>query len=265
MTQCWLRYSSQTFWLQPCCKKSLQQLRRAFKKYQWTHKSLQNPENIREATRRHSLISHLCVQKEISNRRFPGEVSYTCSSVNSKADGSVPANLAASSTGRTGAQPGLTMSVGLSKCCTNTWLSSCSRIHLQHPPGEPYSCLGKRQILGITSIRVFTYCRMVPWSCWRHREVTLECQVSWHWFWKRLVVDGSTSDSRGWNLSWSPGRTCLIWISLKYKIQPKCMESECFYSFLPKNKSQLRGFSASKYSLLCLHCLQLKSKTRLKC
>lgn len=155
------------------------------------------------------------------------------------------------------------MSVDLSKCCTNTWLSSCSRIHLQHPPGEPYSCLGKRQILGITSIRVFTYCRMVPWSCWRHREVTLECQVSWHWFWKRLVVDGSTSDSTGWNFSWSPGRTCLIWISLKYKIQPKCMESECFYSFLPKNKSQLRGFSASKYSLLCLHCLQLKSKTRL--
>lgn len=161
-------------------KKSLHHISRAFKKYQRTHKSLQNPENIREAIRRHYLISHLRVQKEISNRRFPGKVSYTCSNVNSKTDGNVPANLATSGTGRTGAQPGLTMSVGLSKCCTNTWLSSCSRIHLQHPPGEPYSCLGKRQILGITSIRVFTYCRMVPWSCWRQREVKLECQVSWH-------------------------------------------------------------------------------------
>lgn len=34
-------------------------------------------------------------------------------------------------------------------------------------PGEPYSCRGSRQILGITSIRVFTYCRIVPCSCKR--------------------------------------------------------------------------------------------------
>lgn len=205
MTWCWLRYSSHSFSLQPCCKKSLHQLSRAFKKHQWTHKGLQNPENIRETTRRHSLISHLCVQMGISSRRFPLKVSYTCSSVNRRAAESVPANLAASGTGRTSALPGLTMSV--SKCCSSTWLSSCSRIHLQHPPGEPYSCLGKRQILGITSIRVFTYCRMVPWSCWRQREVKLECQVSWHWFWERLVVDRSTCDSTGWNFSWSPRRT----------------------------------------------------------
>lgn len=32
-------------------------------------------------------------------------------------------------------------------------------------PGEPYSWRGRRQILGMTSMRVFTYCRMVPWSC----------------------------------------------------------------------------------------------------
>lgn len=37
-----------------------------------------------------------------------------------------------------------------------------------HSPGEPYSCRGRRQTLGITSISVFTYCRIVPCSCRRH-------------------------------------------------------------------------------------------------
>lgn len=32
-------------------------------------------------------------------------------------------------------------------------------------PGEPYSWRGRRQILGMTSIRVFTYCSMVPCNC----------------------------------------------------------------------------------------------------
>lgn len=34
-----------------------------------------------------------------------------------------------------------------------------------HSPGEPYSCRGRRHTLGITSISVFTYCRIVPCSC----------------------------------------------------------------------------------------------------
>ena len=40
-----------------------------------------------------------------------------------------------------------------------------SRVLHGHLPGEPYSWRGSLQILGITSIRVFTYCIMVPWSC----------------------------------------------------------------------------------------------------
>ena len=37
-------------------------------------------------------------------------------------------------------------------------------------PGEPYSWRGRRQILGITSIRVFTYCMMVPCSYMREQK-----------------------------------------------------------------------------------------------
>lgn len=81
---------------------------------------------MREATRKHSLISHLCVEKEIFSRRFPGNVSYGCSSVNSRAAASVPANLAAR-----GAQPGLIMSV--SKCAaTRGWAPAQGSMRSTH-------------------------------------------------------------------------------------------------------------------------------------
>lgn len=37
-----------------------------------------------------------------------------------------------------------------------------ANVSYKNLPGDPYSCLGSLQILGITSIKVFTYCRIVP-------------------------------------------------------------------------------------------------------
>ncbi len=41
-------------------------------------------------------------------------------------------------------------------------------------PGDPYSWRGRRQILGITSMRVFTYCRMVPCN-WKRQIKWRKC------------------------------------------------------------------------------------------
>lgn len=52
---------------------------------------------------------------------------------------------------------------------TSTYVTPCTlvtvTVRTKNSPGEPYSWRGRRQILGMTSISVFTYCSMVPCSC----------------------------------------------------------------------------------------------------
>lgn len=53
--------------------------------------------------------------------------------------------------------------------CGNVNATKCAPfiviLGIINSPGEPYSWRGRRQILGMTSIRVFTYCSMVPCNC----------------------------------------------------------------------------------------------------
>lgn len=167
--------------------------------------------------------------------------------------------MAACCTGMSDAKPCLTPSVCLTQCCINT-RASLAQVSIWSTHLESHI-----HVLASGISWALPQSKSSHTAGWCLVAVRDKGRLSWNdgfswcWFWKRLVVDGSTSDSTGWNLSWS-SRTCLFWISLEYKIQTECMELESFYSFLPNNQSQLHGLLTSKYSLLCLHCLQLKSK-----